>query len=482
MKKQPTWNPNPLSGQEIVILGGGESGVGAALCAAHAGWRPWVTDTGTLRSDRQALLARHGIETESGRGEHDVERVMRSGRDAGVVIKSPGIPETDPLVMALKAADVQVISEIELAQTQLKACTPVIAITGSNGKTTTTALTGRLFNDAGWATNIAGNIGKSWAATVSEPADVHVIEVSSFQLDGIVSFRPQIAILLNITPDHLDRYRGDFNAYAAAKWRITANQQPEDILILNAECEATWHTYKREGGTQARIAAVSTERTPAQIREGLAARGIQVWSVAGINEDQNAFTIEIPSQPLFTMTIQELALQGKHNLHNSMASSVAARVLDLRKEGIRESLQQFDGIEHRMEFVQEINGIRFINDSKATNVNSAWYALESVPGPVIWIAGGVDKGNDYKSLLHLVDEKVDHLICLGKDNAKLQSVFRDHTDHMHEVASAEDAVALAYQLGNPGTTVLLSPACASFDLFGSYEERGQAFKTAVKAL
>lgn len=463
-------------GRELVVLGAGESGVGAALCGLGAGWRPWVTDRGEVRADRLAFLRDAGVEVEA--GAHDSARVLASGRAAGVVVKSPGIPETAPLIVQLREAGVAVISEIELAAACCDAATPVVAITGSNGKTTTTALTGRLFADAGWSTNVAGNIGRSWAATVHQPADVHVIEVSSFQLDGVVTFRPDIAILLNITPDHLDRYGYDFEQYADAKWRITANQTPTDTLVLNVDCEASLAAWERHG-TQARIAAISTELEPEAIRERW---GDRVWSVAGLTENKQQFTIQIPEKPAFTMTIQELALQGKHNLHNSMASSVAARVLDLRKEGIRESLQQFDGIEHRMEFVQEVNGIRFINDSKATNVNSAWFALESVSGPVIWIAGGIDKGNDYTSLLHLVDEKVDHLICLGKDNARLISEFSSRVDSIHEAGSAAEAVAQAYNLGMPGTTVLLSPACASFDLFGNYEERGHAFKSAVKAL
>jgi UDP-N-acetylmuramoylalanine--D-glutamate ligase len=475
-----SWAPENVDGRELVILGGGESGLGAARCAAAAGWRPWVTDRGAIRADRLASLAAAGIEAES--GQHDEARILASARAAGVVVKSPGIPDAAPLIVQLHEAGVAVISEIEFAFGCRTTTAPVVAITGSNGKTTTTALTGHLFAQAGWQTNVAGNIGQSWAATVNDAVDVHVVEVSSFQLDGVRHFRPDIAILLNITPDHLDRYGHDFDRYADAKWQITAHQTPDDVLILNADCEASLAAFDRNGGTQARVVAISTERTADQVREAMGGRGVAVWAAAGLTENKEAFTIEIPAKSNFTMTIQELALQGKHNLHNSMASSVAARVLDLRKEGIRDSLQQFDGIEHRMEHVQEVNGIRFINDSKATNVNSAWYALESVTGPVVWIAGGVDKGNDYASLLHLVDEKVDHLICLGKDNTKLIETFGDRVKTVHEAGSAEEAVALAYNIGMPGMTVLLSPACASFDLFGSYEERGRAFKSAVKAL
>lgn len=475
-----SWTPESVGGLELVILGGGESGVGAARCAAAAGWRPWVTDRGAIRADRLAELAAAGIEAES--GQHAEARILASARTAGVVVKSPGIPDDAPLIVRLREGGVAVISEIEFAFGCRENEAPVVAITGSNGKTTTTALTGHLFARAGWRTNVAGNIGQSWAATVNAPADIHVVEVSSFQLDGVRHFRPDIAILLNITPDHLDRYGYDLDRYADSKWQITAHQTPDDILVLNADCETSLAAFDRNGGTQARIVALSTTRTADEVRAAMGDRGVAVWSAAGLTENKEAFTIEIPAKQPFTMTIQELALQGKHNLHNSMASSVAARVLDLRKEGIRESLQQFDGIEHRMEFVQEVNGIRFINDSKATNVNSAWFALESVTGPVIWIAGGVDKGNDYTSLLHLVDEKVDHLICLGKDNAKLMKTFGDRVKSVHEAGSAAEAVAIAYQIGLPGTTTLLSPACASFDLFGNYEERGRAFKSAVKSL
>lgn len=471
--------------REIAVLGAGESGLGVAQLAAALGWRPFVSDLAAVRPDRLQALEAAGAAVEHGRGKHDEARVMATGKTTGFVVKSPGIPENAPLVAALREAGIDVLSEIEFAFRHLPSTgsvpTPVVAITGSNGKTTTTALTGHLFEQAGWRTNVAGNIGKSWAATVLAPTDIHVLEVSSFQLDGVRTFRPNIAVLLNITPDHLDRYDHDMERYADAKWQITAHQTPEDLLILNADCPVSLAALKRNG-TAARIAALSTSRTPDEVRAGLAGAGVRVWSAAGLTPNGEAFTIEIPAKSPFTMTIQELALQGKHNLHNSMASSVAARVLDLRKEGIRESLQQFDGIEHRLEFVQEVNGIRFINDSKATNVNSAWYALESVTGPVIWVAGGVDKGNDYTSLLHLVDEKVDHLICLGKDNAKLKETFGPRVQTVHEVLSAEDAVGMAYHLGMPGMTVLLSPACASFDLFGSYEERGRAFKSAVKRL
>jgi len=478
----------------LPILGAGESGIGAALLGAACGYVPFVSDGGALRADRKAELEAAGIAFEE--GGHDLARLVVAGQEAGFAVKSPGIKEDAPAVVALRAAGVAVVSEIEFAS-RFAGAGHVVAITGSNGKTTTTALVAALLRDAGLDTACVGNIGRSWARDLAArraegrpPAPYCSVEVSSFQLDGLDSFRPEVAILLNITPDHLDRYGYDLDRYADSKWRITAFQTPDDVLVLNADDPlslARWAgRVAPDGtasgpGTRARVVALSSERTVEAVRAGLAAHGLQPWGVGGLAPSHLEFILEIPDRP-FAMTIQELALQGKHNVYNSMAASVAARVLELRKEGIRESLQRFDAIEHRMEFVQEVNAIRFINDSKATNVNSAWYALESVPGPIVWIAGGVDKGNDYTPLLHLVEEKVSHLICLGADNAKLISTFGPLVPHVSEVRSAADAVAQAYAVGTPRTTVLLSPACASFDLFGSYEERGAAFKAAVRAL
>jgi len=473
----------------IPIFGAGESGIGAALLAVRQGFEPWVTDAGEIREDRAKSLKEAGIQFES--GGHDLARALKLAENGGTVIKSPGIPETAPIMMQLREAGASVISEIEFAS---RFAQPhgqrIIAITGANGKTTTTALIAALFEGAGADVACVGNIGKSWSRDLAErsrPAAVQVVEVSSFQLDGTNAFRPDIAILLNITPDHLDRYNHDIEQYADAKWRITASQTPEDVLVLNADdalSMARWKRGSAAGGTAARVIAVSTEQTEEQLTSALNEAGLTPWGYATVDAlpHPEIFTIYLPHLNPFTMTIQELALQGKHNLYNSMAASVAARVLELRSEGIRDSLAQFDGIEHRMEFVVETNGIKFINDSKATNVNSAWYALESITGPVIWIAGGIDKGNDYASLLHLVGSKVDHLICLGTNNKKLIDTFGDRVESVHEVGSASEAVQLAYQLGLPGHTALLSPACASFDLFGSYEERGREFKAAVRAL
>ena len=473
----------------LPILGAGESGVGAARLALLHGFVPCVSDAGKGVDAKREELEALGIACEF--NGHTNEAILQDGKALGWLVKSPGIPENAPLIEAARSAGIAIISEVEFASRYAqKKDEYVVAITGANGKTTTTSLVAAMLKDAGKEVACVGNIGKSWARDLAErenPAAYQVLEVSSFQLDGITSFRPHIAILLNITPDHLDRYGDDIAQYADAKWRITSFQTPDDILVLNAEDDLSierWKSSEKHHGTQARVVAVSTRKTLNALRKNLQKQGLHPWGVAGVDQSKQPqrFTIHIPHQKPFTMTIQELALQGKHNLYNSMAASVAVRVLDLRSEGIRESLTQFDAIEHRMEFVKEVNQIKFINDSKATNVNSAWFALESMRSPVIWIAGGVDKGNDYSSLMHLVTNKVDHLICLGKKNEKLIATFGDRVKSTHEVEDANAAVQLAYDLGMPGHSVLLSPACASFDLFSSYEERGHAFKTAVRGL
>ncbi|MGA0434213.1 MAG: UDP-N-acetylmuramoyl-L-alanine--D-glutamate ligase [Flavobacteriales bacterium] len=473
----------------LPILGAGESGIGAALLARRQGYIPWVSDAGEIGAPRKEEMDKAEIDYES--NGHSIERLLESSSQAGFFIKSPGIPETASVVLQLKKNGAEAISEIEFASRFARSNNEkIIAITGANGKTTTTALVAAIFQDAGHEIACVGNIGKSWARDLSErksPAAIQVIEVSSFQLDGTNSFRPDIAILLNITPDHLDRYEYDIQQYADSKWRITGQQNENDILVLNADDPLSIERWKRgaeHGGSRARVVAVSAEQSESELKQFLSQHGLNPWGWATIDSSHQPekFTIYLPQLNPFTMTIQELALQGKHNLYNSMAASVAARALELRSEGIRDSLAQFDSIEHRMEFVLETNGIKFINDSKATNVNSAWYALESIQGRIIWIAGGIDKGNDYTSLLHLVTSKVDHLICLGKNNKKLIDTFGDRVNSYHEVSSAAEAVQLAYDLGTPGHTALLSPACASFDLFGSYEERGREFKAAVRNL
>ena len=460
----------------ILVLGAGESGVGSALLAQSLGARAFVSDAGEGKGPGVAELEAAGIAHEIGGHQPD------GWDDTTVVIKSPGIPDNAPVVQTCRDQGREVISEIEYASRVHKALghsTPVVAVTGANGKTTTTSMIDHMLRHEGWDTDCVGNIGTSWARRLSErvarnegAAEATVIEVSSFQLDGTRTFRPNVGVLLNITPDHLDRYGYEMSNYAASKWRITASQTEADHLIYNADCEWTQRMLDQRG-TSAQLLPVSAERTLDEVMRDGHGGGLDP-------QDNSQFILQHFNS--FSMTIQKLAVQGKHNLFNSMAASMTGRVLDLRKEGIRESLQSFEGVEHRLEFVQEVNGITFINDSKATNVNSVWYALECANAPVIWIAGGIDKGNDYSTLLPLVRDKVKHLICMGKNNAKLHAAFDDLVESSWEVSSAEEAVAKAYELGLPGETALLSPACASFDLFGSYEQRGRAFKAAVRQL
>lgn len=450
--------------KSILILGAGESGVGAAKLALTLGYTPFVSDAGEGKAAFLAELDHDGVEYEV--GGHNPGGWPR----VGTVVKSPGIPEDVQIVKDLREGGAEVISEIEFASRHFDG--KVIAITGANGKTTTTALIYQLLKDSGVNASCVGNIGTSWARDMSEgSADVVVVETSSFQLDGTTTFKPDIAVLLNITPDHLDRYGYSLDNYAQSKWRITANQTEDDFLVYNSDDEVI--SGLLEGtGTRAQLMPVSTEKS--LLAECLG---------AGLNpENQNEFLIHTHNTKPFTMTIQELALQGKHNLFNSMAAGVTGRILELRNEGIRESLTNFEGIEHRLEYVADVNQIRFINDSKATNVNSVWYALECMDRPVIWIVGGIDKGNDYRDLIALVKDKVKHMICLGKDNKKLIKTFSKHVETVHVAETAEEAVRIGYDLGMPNDAVLLSPACASFDLFGSYEERGNKFKQAVRGL
>ena len=460
----------------ILVLGAGESGVGSALLAQSLGAHAFVSDAGEGKGPGVAELEAAGIA-------HEIGGHQPGGwDDTAVVVKSPGIPDNAPVVQTCRDQGREVISEIEYASrvhTALGYTTPVVAVTGANGKTTTTSMIDHMLRHEGWDTDCVGNIGTSWARRLSErvarnegAADATVIEVSSFQLDGTRTFRPNVGVLLNITPDHLDRYGYEMANYAASKWRITASQTEADHLIYNADCEWTQRMLDHRG-TSAQLLPVSAERTLDEVMRDGHGGGLDP-------QDNSQFILQHFNS--FSMTIQKLAVQGKHNLFNSMAASMSGRVLDLRKEGIRESLQSFEGVEHRLEFVQEVNGITFINDSKATNVNSVWYALECANAPVIWIAGGIDKGNDYSTLLPLVRDKVKHLICMGKNNAKLHAAFDDLVESSWDVSSAEEAVDKAYELGLPGETALLSPACASFDLFGSYEQRGRAFKAAVRQL
>ena len=442
--------------KHIAILGAGESGVGAALLAKAKGMIPFVSDKGSIKPSFQKELEENGIEFES--GSHSVDRIL----DADLIIKSPGIPEKVDLVQAALKNGIDVISEIEFAgwyTTKKKVC-----ITGSNGKTTTTMWIHHILKNAGLNVSMAGNIGESLARlVVKDEADIYVIELSSFQLDGMADFKADIAILLNITPDHLDRYNYEMQNYVDSKFKITQNLTKNDWFIYNAD-DPIINKEMEKRNILAQLAPFSLEK-----QEGM---------TAYVNNNQ----IIINIKPIVTMSIHDLSLKGRHNTQNSMASGIASKILEIRKENIRESLADFKNVEHRLEFVAKINGIEFINDSKATNVNSAWFALESMSRPTVWIVGGVDKGNDYDSLIPLVKDKVKAIICLGKDNAKIIEAFAGSVEVISEAKSAMEAVNLSYRHAKNGDTVLLSPACASFDLFESYEDRGEQFKFSVREL
>jgi UDP-N-acetylmuramoylalanine--D-glutamate ligase len=442
----------------LVILGGGESGVGTAVLAKKNGYEVFLSDKGKLKDKYKEVLLKYGIEWEE---EKHTEALILN---ADEVVKSPGIPEKTDMVKALLAKGIRVISEIEFAGRYTKA--KMICITGSNGKTTTTLLTYHMLQKAGLNVGLAGNVGKSFAMQVAENTfDYYVLELSSFQLDGMFEFKADIAVLLNITPDHLDRYDYKLENYADSKFRIAQNQTKEDAFIYCIDDEVTMKTITTK--------KISAQQFPFSIKQ-------EVERGAYLKENQLIINTN-NTNPLF-MTIQELALQGKHNIYNSMAAGVTGKLVDIRKETIRESLSDFHNIDHRLEIVGNVHGIEFINDSKATNVNSTWYALESMNNPVILILGGVDKGNDYAMLNELVKAKVKAIICLGTDNKKIMKAFGGMVDTILEAKSAKEAVAQSYKLGKKGDTVLLSPACASFDMFENYEDRGTQFKQAVRAL
>ncbi len=438
-------------------MGAGESGTGAAVLARQQGYDVFVSDAGRIRDRFRDRLEKHGIPYEE--GEHSDARIL----EADEVIKSPGIPEDAPLVRRLREKGVPVISEIEFAGRYaggMKIC-----VTGSNGKTTTTHLIYHILKKAGLNAAMVGNVGKSLAMQVAEQkVDYYVIELSSFQLDGMYDFKADMAVLLNITPDHLDRYGYDMEAYIRSKFRIFQNMRGEDTAIWCYD-DPVLRERMPSFPTPARKLSFSIQE--------------RVGQTAWVEEEK--LIIHYQNDTL-KMTIMDLSLQGKHNLYNSMAAAIAGRVLSIRKDVIRESLMDFQGVEHRLERVLKVHGIEFINDSKATNVNSVWYALESMTTPVVWIAGGIDKGNDYSVLTDLVKEKVKALVCLGKDNTKLMEAFREIVPLIVECDSMDEAVRNAYYLAHDGETVLLSPACASFDLFENYEDRGRQFKRAVRNL
>ncbi|MBX2979787.1 MAG: UDP-N-acetylmuramoyl-L-alanine--D-glutamate ligase [Flavobacteriales bacterium] len=441
----------------LVILGAQESGVGAARLAQQRGLDVFVSDAGTIKPRYRDELRALGIAFEE--GGHTAQRVL----EASEIVKSPGIPDSASLVVAAREQGIPVISEIELAYRYCKGS--IIGITGSNGKTTTTLLTHHILKRAGVDVAVGGNVGNSFAALVADGDRAwYVIELSSFQLDGIRTFRPDIAMLLNITPDHLDRYQYRMENYVASKFRIAMNQRDTDHFIHCADDPVIADAMTRH--------PVKAMRWPFTLGAHLAQGGF-------VQNDQIHITT---NRSTFSMSIQELALQGKHNVYNSMAAAIAARVLELRNDVVRESLSDFQNVEHRLEHVGMVNGIEFINDSKATNVNSTWYALESMEKPVVWVVGGEDKGNDYAALRDLVKHKVKAIVCMGLNNAPIIKAFSDLGLPLVETASAGHAVQSAYDLAEAGDVVLLSPACASFDLFENYEDRGRRFKAAVKSL
>lgn len=443
--------------KRLVILGGGESGVGTAILGKKKGYAVFVSDFGKIKDKYKEVLTVNEIDWEE--ETHTESKIL----NADLVMKSPGIPEKAAIVKKLLENKIPVISEIEFAAPFTKAIT--IGITGSNGKTTTTMLTYHLLKSAGLNVGLAGNIGKSFAWQVAEDKfDFYVLELSSFQLDGIIEYKPHIAILTNISPDHLDRYEYQYEKYIASKFRITLNQSPDDFLIYDADDEAiaTWFKNNKTKAQLIPFSLTKTFETGAFIRD-------------------NKMEIKINKEE-FIMETEYIALEGKHNLKNAMAATSVAKLMQIRKATIRESLSNFQGVEHRLEKVLKIQNVQYINDSKATNVNATFFALDSMNVPTVWIVGGVDKGNDYSELMALVREKVKAIICLGVDNRKIIDAFGAVVDVMVEVDSMNDAVKMAQRLTEKGDAVLLSPACASFDLFESYEDRGNQFKKAVQNL
>ena len=443
--------------KRIVVLGAGESGAGAAVLAKVKGFDVFVSDMSLIKDTYKALLNKYEIEWEDGR--HSIEKIL----NADEIIKSPGIPDTAPVIREIQKEGIPIISEIEFAGRYTHA--KMICITGSNGKTTTTLLTYHILKNAGLNVGLAGNVGKSLALQVAtENFDYYVIELSSFQLDKMYKFKADIAVLLNITPDHLDRYGYDMQNYINAKFRITQNQTPNDAFIYWNDDPIITKELKAHD-LKARLYPFSEEKE----------EGVKAYT------ENNQIVIDAPNDTL-TITEDDLALQGRHNLYNSMAASISAKVLDIKKEDIREGLKDFKGVEHRLEKVARVRGVEFINDSKATNVNSCWYALESMRTKVILILGGKDKGNDYSEIEELVKEKVNAIICLGVDNSKLHAFFEGKVPHIEDASSMKEAVDKAFACAQKGETVLLSPCCASFDLFKSYEDRGEQFKECVRNL
>ncbi len=441
----------------LVVLGGGESGVGTAILGKKKGYDVFVSDFGKIKENYKEVLIINGIQWED--EQHTEELIL----NADVVMKSPGIPDKAPIIKKLLEKQITVISEIEFASQFTNAIT--IGITGSNGKTTTTSLTYHILKQAGLNVGLGGNIGKSFAWQVAEENyEVYVLELSSFQLDGIINYKPHIAIITNISPDHLDRYEYKYQNYINSKFRITMNQTEEDYLIYDADDEAI-NEWLQNNKVKAQLIPFSISKA--------------VENGAFLNN--NTMEININEEE-FLMETSQIALEGKHNMKNAMAATSVAQLMKIRKQTIRESLSNFQGVEHRLEKVLKIQNVQYINDSKATNVNATFFALDSVTTPTVWILGGVDKGNDYTELMALVHEKVKAIICLGVDNKKIIDAFGNVVDMMVEVDNMHDAVNTARHIAEKGDTVLLSPACASFDLFQNYEDRGNQFKREVRNL
>jgi len=444
--------------KRIVILGAGESGVGAALLAQQKGFEVFVSEASTIKPVFKDELRLSSVDFEE--RTHTEDKIF----NASIIVKSPGIPENNEIVKKLRKAKIEIISEIEFAFMH-KGHSKIIAVTGSNGKTTTTSMVFHICKEAGMNCAMVGNIGYSFARQVAiEPKDIYIAEISSFQLDDIKTFRPDIAILTNITEDHLDRYEYKFENYIKSKFSIIKNQTKDDVFIYNADDEITIENLKKFLN---RVKAL-----PISMRKILP-QGAYIQNaemhIKWQNEEMN-------------MSVDDFAVKGKHNQYNTMAAGLSAFVMDIRKEKIRDAVQTFESLEHRMEFVATIKGVDFINDSKATNTNSTWYALESMEKPTILILGGVDKGNDYSFIKDLVKEKVKAIVCMGKDNTKIHEAFGNDVELMINTESARDAVQAAFHFADKGDVVLLSPACASFDLFKNYEDRGAQFKEAVKDL
>lgn len=444
---------------KLVVLGAGESGVGAAILAVQKGFDVFVSDFGNIQENYKEQLSLEGIRFEE--GQHTESEIL----NAQLVIKSPGISNRAPIVQKIIEKGISVLSEIEFTSRYTNA--KLICITGSNGKSTTATLTWFILKNGGLKVALAGNIGKSFALQVArEDADYYVLEISSFMLDDMKDFRADIAVLLNITPDHLDRYDYKMDNYVDSKFKIIQNQKADDIFIY---CEDDLEIKK---GLSRHVPVAQTYTFSQQVKN---------IDGAFLN-DQNEIIIRVHNQNPFSMSIDELALQGKHNIYNNMASGIVAKVLELRNETIRESMGEYQNIPHRLEHVACIGGVNFINDSKATNVNSVWYGLESFPPNIVLILGGVDKGNDYKMLKSLVNSKVSSIVCIGEDTKRIHEAFEEDTELIVNATSMKHAVESAYHLAKKGDTVLLSPACASFDWFKNYEDRGDQFKAAVREL